>query len=90
MALKKSIVSEEGFGAPSSYSVVEEVRYAKGASTQVSVVTYKDKASRDASFQPMKKFYTSFSYNESLPDNIIKQAYGFLKSIAEFSDAEDV
>jgi len=90
MALKKSISTEQGFNAPNSYGVVEEARYSKNGNSHIALSIFKDKTSRDEKKDPIKMFYTSFVYDQDISRNIIKQAYEFLKTLPEFSDAEDV
>ena len=100
MALEKEI-SKYGFTANKGYHVVDSVRYhirlvtqtvATGEkNTSMSVVSYSDKDARDAGSEPMKQESYQFDLaTESDAEDILTQAYAYLKTLDEFKDAADV
>ena len=100
MALEKEI-SKYGFTANKGYHVVDFVRYHKRLvtptvatgekNTSMSVVSYSDKDARDAGSEPMKQESYQFDLaTESDAEDILTQAYAYLKTLDEFKDAADV
>ena len=100
MALEKEI-SKYGFTANKGYHVVDSVRYHKRLgtptvatgekNTSMSVVSYSDKDARDAGSEPMKQESYQFDLaTESDAEDILTQAYAYLKTLDEFKDAADV
>ena len=100
MALEKEI-SKYGFTANKGYHVVDSVRYHKRLvtptvatgekNTSKSVVSYSDKDARDAGSEPMKQESYQFDLaTESDAEDILTQAYAYLKTLDEFKDAADV
>ena len=100
MALEKEI-SKYGFTANKGYHVVDSVRYHKRLvtptvatgekNTSMSVVSYSDKDARDAGSEPMKQQSYQFDIaTESNSEDILTQAYAYLKTLDEFKDAADV
>ena len=100
MALEKEI-SKYGFTANKGYHVVDSVRYHKRLvtptvatgekNTSMSVVSYSDKDARDAGAEPMKQESYQFDLaTESDAEDILTQAYAYLKTLDEFKDAADV
>ena len=100
MALEKEI-SKYGFTANKGYHVVDSVRYHKRLvtptvatgekNTSMSVVSYSDKDARDAGSEPMKQESYQFDLaTESDAEDILTQAYAYLKTLDEFKDATDV
>ena len=97
MALEKEI-SKYGFTANKGYHVVDSVRYHKRLvtptvatgekNTSMSVVSYSDKDARDAGSEPKKQESYQFDLaTESDAEDILTQAYAYLKTLDEFKDA---
>ena len=100
MALEKEI-SKYGFTANKGYHVIDSVRYHKRLvtptvatgekNTGISVVSYSDKDARDVGLEPMKQESYQFDLaTESDAEDILTQAYAYLKTLDEFKDASDV
>jgi hypothetical protein len=83
MAIKKTVITQQGFNAADAYHRVEGVHVGKDAIT-FQVKSYKDNSGvvhfENASF--------NCEYNLN-GDNPIKQAYQHLKTLPEFTDAID-
>jgi hypothetical protein len=83
MALKKTVVTSQGFEAIDAYHRVENVNLVKKDKINFQVRSYKD-----PSFSAFEDTYFECEY--SLFDaNPIKQAYNHLKTLPEFADAID-
>jgi hypothetical protein len=84
MALKKSVVTNQGFDAIDAYHRVEGVRLISKKNILFQVRSYKNN-SGVAAFAD-----TDYDFEYDLTgDNPIKQAYDHLKSLPEFLDAVD-
>ena len=83
MALKKTVITQQGFDAVEAYHRVEGVHITKDKIT-FQVKSYKDNSG-------VKHFENaSFNCNYNLTgDNPIKQAYAHLKTLPEFAGAVD-
>lgn len=83
MALKKTVVTPQGFDAVDAYHRVEGVRLIGTSAIAFQVRSSKDKTSPHFSDV---EFEAAYDLNG---DNPLAQAYAHLKSVPEFSDAED-
>ena len=83
MALNKTTTSSQGFEAVNAYHRVEGLCLVTNQSMTFRVRTYKD-----VSFPAFADNGYSFSYDIT-GENPIKQAYEYLKTLPEFSNATD-
>ncbi len=83
MALKKTIVSSQGFEVVDAYHRVENLQLADKENVAFRVYVYKD-----VSFDPFNEKAYACSYNLN-GENPLKQAYEYLKTLPEFSGATD-
>ena len=89
-----------GFTAGNAYHVINQLSFSKGLheptvdiagkDTHIQVLTYMDKATRDADGEPMLTRSFNFDFDSSKSDNLQAQAYAHLKTLDEFKDAKDV
>lgn len=89
-----------GFTAAKAYHVINQLGFGKNLNepavpggngdTHIQVLTYMDKATRDADGEPMISRSFNFDFDSSSNDNIQAQAYAYLKTLDEFKDAKDV
>lgn len=84
MALKKTITTAQGFIADDAYFRVEEVRLAGKDKIAFSVRGYKDNSGLPA-FED-RSLICDYDLNGKNP---IAQAYDYIKTLPEFSDATD-
>ena len=99
MALELSF-DKFGFTAAKAYHVINYLHFGKhlnqptvpneDGDTAISVVTYVDKATRDADGEPMMVRNFNFDFDPSSDDGMQAQAYAYLKTLDEFKDAKDV
>tara|TARA_B100000287_G_scaffold398636_1_gene416196 strand:- start:182 stop:484 length:303 start_codon:yes stop_codon:yes gene_type:complete len=100
MALEMSI-SKFGFTANKGYHVIDSVNYHKRLITptvsageknaSIYLVSFADKDARDAGDEPMKqKTYQFDVATGSDAEDILTQAYTYLKTLDEYKDATDV
>tara|TARA_Y100000004_G_scaffold154632_1_gene178852 strand:- start:202 stop:501 length:300 start_codon:yes stop_codon:yes gene_type:complete len=99
MALELSF-DKFGFTADNAYHVINNIHFSKSLNeptvpnpdgdTHVQVLTYMDKATRDADGEPMISRGFNFNFDSSSDDGIQAQAYAHLKTLDEFADATDV
>ena len=90
MALKKSITTEHGFNVPESYWVIVALDYQKDVMATISVAAYANSVAKSEGATPFKMLFFSFVPNINDQQNLVTQAYNYLKSINEFSDSIDV
>ena len=100
MALEMAI-SKYGFTANNAYHVIDSVKYYKRLITptvnpgeqnaSISLLSYADADARTAGDEPMKQQNYQFDLaTGSDAEDILTQAYTYLKTLDEFSDATDV
>lgn len=84
MALQKTTLTRQGFEATDAYHRVERILINPKDVMQFFVVSYKSK-DVDVSFNENAM---SCAYNMN-GENPIKQSYDYVKTLSEFSDAQD-
>ena len=99
MALELSF-DKFGFTADNAYHVINYLQFGKNlnepvvpnrdSNTHIQVLTYMDKATRDADGEPMMVRSFDFEFDNTSNDNIQVQAYAHLKTLDEFAGATDV
>jgi|TARA_Y100000310_G_scaffold291386_1_gene319300 hypothetical protein len=106
MAIKKTYTFR-GIELPDAYWVVNSVDYRKGLKTAngmnplgfgagtyngcMMVYIFKDKASRDSNYAPVKERMLYFNLSTS-PDakSQVAQAYDYLNSLQDYNDGEEI
>lgn len=84
MALKKTVISPQGFVAKDAYHKIDSVVLRNKVNAEVVVSAKKDAASGVAFSS--KVYECQYDLSGS---NLLSQAYEQLKKLPEFSDAED-
>lgn len=84
MAIKKTVTTEQGFDAVDAYHRVEGVRLNSKTKMLFQIRSYKDNSGLPAFADSF--FETTYDLNG---DNLISQAYKYIKTLPEFSDAKD-
>lgn len=90
MALQQNLISEHGIECPECYLIVDNITYVKGYQAYGQLLGYYNKASRDAHAMTILTHPFQFTYDYSLPQNIIEQAYLEIKKSELFTTALDV
>jgi hypothetical protein len=85
MALQKNIETSNGLSADSAYMRVENITLIAKNIARFSLKSY---INHDSS-EPIKTEVFAFDYDLD-GENPIKQAYSYLKTLPEFSEATDV
>ena len=88
MALQKQFTTDHGIALPAAYFRVERPKLISKTRVDFEVCGYASAAAADTS-APISAQGYSAPYAIA-GENPIKQAYAHLKSLPEFSDAEDV
>jgi len=86
MAITKQATTLHGFSAPSAYYRVEELKLDDKSNMSFVLQVYK---SQDESTYAFNSYSYSCSYDLN-GSNPIAQAYEYVKTLSEFSDATDV
>ena len=87
MALQLEYTTKHGFICENAYLKINYLSGLKDYS--ISVVIYKDAEARHSDKEIIGQAVYSFSYNLNTLDNLLKQAYDYLKTLEEFSNSVD-
>lgn len=97
MALKKSIeLNNTGASFPNAYHLIKRIETFKtnsGYTSNIYISIYSCEESRNTSKNPLVENLIqvySFQYNLNSSDNIITQAYNYLKNLPEYEGCIDV
>lgn len=86
MALQKQITTAEGFTASSAYHKVKVNDFPLKRTMAFEVQVYKD-SNKDGKSIENKRYTCAYDLNGS---DVYAQAYSYLKSLDEYSDATDI
>lgn len=89
MALKKELITTQGFICPTAYIVITEVIHYKTGNASGRFDIYKDAQARFDGLEPIRTWNFTFDYNLNSELNIVAQAYLAIKATPEYSDCVD-